>query len=596
LKHGAASPAWRPDSRALLVTSSIPASELEGEPSYPHERPGRDWRDYDHRLPGDDSKDPAPASPDGDLRAVRNWLEKNAADADPVVLTRLAFQEELALRKEDRFSHIFSLDLEGDAEPVQLTRGFHNHTDPQWDPRSRFIVFVTDSVADVHPDRVRRTAIFRVRPDGTGVESWLNDSGLILTSPRFNGNGTGITCVATEFEDRIYKQSYLLFVLVDRPGWFNTVEGWDSHASNPRWFDLETLLFTTPHHGADHIMRTDAGVRDDELERITAGPVSTLAYDTKAGVIVAALATPQNPCELFLLPDGAPPRRLTDLHHSWLESKELAAFEEHWIDRPDGERVQYWTVKPPAAAGAAPHPVILAIHGGPMAMWGPSEPTMWHEWQLQAAWGYAIVFANPRGSSGYGYDFQRGNHQNWGPGPTGDVLASLDDAIQNNNWIDADRQFITGGSYAGYLTAWIIAHTDRFRAAVAQRGVYDLITFFGEGNAWRLAPEAFGGFPWEPAVRRILSAESPFTYVDQITTPFLIMHGSNDLRTGVTQSEMMYRALKELERPVEYVRYPGAGHDLSRTGKPAQRLDRLMRIIEFFERYDRPATGSSAAN
>ena len=122
-------------------------------------------------------------------------------------------------------------------------------------------------------------------------------------------------------------------------------------------------------------------------------------------------------------------------------------------------------------------------------------------------------------------------------------------------------------------------------AAVVQRGVYDLATFFGEGNAWRLVEWSMGGFPWSLLIRPVLQRESPFTYVDRIRTPLLIMHASEDLRTGVSQSEMMYRALKVLERPVEYVRYPNAGHDLSRTGDPRQRMDRLNRIIEFFERH-----------
>jgi dipeptidyl aminopeptidase/acylaminoacyl peptidase len=129
--------------------------------------------------------------------------------------------------------------------------------------------------------------------------------------------------------------------------------------------------------------------------------------------------------------------------------------------------------------------------------------------------------------------------------------------------------------------------------------VYDLDTFFGEGNAWELVPWCFGGYPWDPRTKPVLQRESPFTYVNRIRTPLLIIHASDDLRTGVSQSEMMFRALAVLGQPVEYVRYPDAGHDLSRTGDPKQRLDRLNRIIEFFERYidnKRPAPVESAAS
>jgi dipeptidyl aminopeptidase/acylaminoacyl peptidase len=217
-------------------------------------------------------------------------------------------------------------------------------------------------------------------------------------------------------------------------------------------------------------------------------------------------------------------------------------------------------------------------------MWGPGEASMWHEFQFFAAKGYGIVYANPRGSGGYGFDFLRANYQDWGTGPAGDVLAAATEAARAA-WVDTSRQVITGGSYAGYLTAWIIAHDHRFKAAFAQRGVYDLTTFMGEANAWRLVPNYFGGYPWQDDIKKVLDQNSPLTYVDQIRTPLLIKHGENDLRTGVSQSEMLSKSLKVLGREVEYVRVPGATHELSRTGNVRQRLDRILRIYEFMERY-----------
>lgn len=210
---------------------------------------------------------------------------------------------------------------------------------------------------------------------------------------------------------------------------------------------------------------------------------------------------------------------------------------------------------------------------------------MWHEFQLFCARGYGVVYANPRGSSGYGEAFQRANFRDWGTGPAGDVLAALDEARKLISEIDGERLFLTGGSYAGYLTAWIVGHDQRFRAAAAQRGVYDLRTFYGEGNAYRLAPEAMGGWFWEAEAGEVYERESPIRYVEKIRTPLLILHGSADLRTGVTQSEMLFRALKALGREVEYVRYPAVGHELTRSGPPVPRLDHAMRIVEFFERW-----------
>jgi dipeptidyl aminopeptidase/acylaminoacyl peptidase len=188
-------------------------------------------------------------------------------------------------------------------------------------------------------------------------------------------------------------------------------------------------------------------------------------------------------------------------------------------------------------------------------MWGPSEPTIWHEIQYFAARGYAVVYCNPRGSGGYGRTFQAANYQNWGPGPAGDVLAAAALAIKEP-YVDDERQLITGGSYGGYLTAYIITQDNRFRAAIAQRGVYDLATFYGEGLAWRLIPWQFGGPPWDPAIRQILIAQSPLQHVEKIHTPLLIKQGDNDHRVGLAQSEILYKSLKELDNPVEYVQEP----------------------------------------
>ena len=209
---------------------------------------------------------------------------------------------------------------------------------------------------------------------------------------------------------------------------------------------------------------------------------------------------------------------------------------------------------------------------------------MWFEFQLLCSWGYGVVYANPRGSTGYGSAFVRGNRQSWGDTPGRDVLA-VADAVLLEEWVDPDQIVITGGSYGGYLTAWIVAQDHRFKAAVAQRGVYDFNTFFGEGREWRLVEQHMGGWPWQPAAQPVLKRESPFMLVNRIRTPLLIMHADGDYRAGVIQSQMLYRALKVLGRDVEYVRYPNANHFLSYSGDPHQRMDRLNRIIEFFERW-----------
>ena len=240
-------------------------------------------------------------------------------------------------------------------------------------------------------------------------------------------------------------------------------------------------------------------------------------------------------------------------------------------------------MKPTVLENGKKYPLLLQMHGGPTAMWGPGEASMWHELQYFCAHGYGVVYPNQRGSGGYGKEFQFSNYQDWGYGPQEDALGACDIAAKEA-WADTSKLVITGGSYAGYLTAWVVSQDHRFKAAFAQRGVYDLSTFMGEGNAWRLTPNYFG-LPWEPEASTKIRENSPFTHVDKIKTPLLIKHGENDLRTGVIQSEMMFKSLKYLNKDVEYVRMPGATHELSRAGNVRQRIDRILRIYEFFDRF-----------
>ncbi len=395
---------------------------------------------------------------------------------------------------------------------------------------------------------------------------------------------------------------------------------------------------------------------DPAVERLTSFDRGIRSFDVGSATVFYVATEAANPYELFASDTPfTSDRRLTDHNAEWLVEKRLSFPESHTLAR-DGVQIQYWIMKPAFFDSTGEYPLLLQIHGGPSAMWGPGEASMWHEFQFFASRGYGIVFSNPRGSGGYGYDFRRANYQDWGAGPAGDVLEVASEVVREP-WLDENRQVVTGGSYAGYLTAWIVAHDHRFKAAVAQRGVYDLGTFLGEGNAWRLVPTHFGGYPWDrevdsaavadprhaaaidgaadtsaapdslvtaavmvpadttatadslalaadpsiadtsalgtttidvpPSVSEILIRNSPLTYLDRIQTPLLIIHGDQDLRTGVAQSEVLYKSLKILERPVEYVRYPTSGHELSRSGDPLLRMDRILRIYEFMERFIR---------
>jgi len=583
LEHGASSPRWRPDGGALLVSSSIPMRDIEGTPAFDDERPAREWFDFDR----DDDK--APGEPDGDRRAIRNWLERNALDDDPTVITSVDFLGELDLSKAPRFGHLFWVDVETGAA-TQVTDGFRSYGGAELSPDGSMIAFVDTPRTETHPDRYTRSVVYTMRADGSEVRAVLDSPDRSYSSPEWLPDGGGLVVswsVATEPE-RWGFQTQLATVNLDGSGFTTLTDAWPSSAGGATVTD-DGVWFQTNWHGTFPLKRISM---DGEIARsMFDDNAGVRTYDTARGVVLAAVTAIESPSELYLVRPGAHAEKIGELN-GWIRDRVISRPTEHWVEGADGTRVQYWVMAPTDAQAGMSYPTVLEMHGGPSAMWGPGEATMWHEFQLLCSWGYGVVYSNPRGSSGYGQEFQAANYQDWGFGPQADVLAALDDASAQYDWIDGDRLFLTGGSYAGYLTAWVVTQDHRFKAAVAQRGVYDLDTFFGEGNAWRLVPWAFGGYPWEEGPAAVLERESPFTHVDQIETPLLIMHASQDLRTGVRQSEMLYRALKVMEKPVEYVRYPNAGHDLSRSGDPRQRMDRLNRIVEFFERYannERPA-------
>ncbi len=584
LEHGAFNPVWSPDGSSILVRSTLPLRELPGTPNWSWDRPGRQFGDADGES--------ANAAPAGSRSEIRNWLEHNAHAANPVIIHRLHFQDEQAIHTAHVFTQLFIVSMTNlDAPPRQITSAFADHNDAAFSHDGSQIVYCRKPETSQHPDRILEQEIRRINTDGSNDQLLLAMDGWSLQSPQPSRDGTLLAYTGQLIDNPAYRFSQLGIASLEGNGvgeavWLTDSQRFDAEAYDIRWMTTRpALLFRTAMRGSFPIMQASPGLLE---------PVPYIAgaegefpgihtYDTGGGATVYALTEPTNPCVLRMRDAGGNDTLLADLN-SWVADKRLSMPTEKWLERPDGTRVQYWIMEPTDRQSGTTYPLALEIHGGPMVMWGPGEFTMWLEYQLLCSWGYGVVYANPRGSAGYGEAFQRGNEQNWGDGPAGDVLAAVDAALLEP-WVDPDRLVVTGGSYAGYLTAWIVGHDHRFKAAVAQRGVYDLTTFFGEGNAWQLVPFMFGGYPWDARTRPILQRESPFTYVNRIRTPLLIIHASNDLRTGVSQSEMLFRALAAQGRPVEYVRYPNAGHDLSRTGDPLHRLDRLNRIIEFFERF-----------
>jgi dipeptidyl aminopeptidase/acylaminoacyl peptidase len=347
--------------------------------------------------------------------------------------------------------------------------------------------------------------------------------------------------------------------------------------------DEKYLYFTAQSNGAVPLYRVN--ISNKQVETLTDANSGISSFDLRQNKLVFVKTEVADPFDLYTADaTGKNITRISSFNYDWVKNKQLSIPEKRSFVNEKGLTVEYWIMKPANFEAGKKYPAILDIHGGPTAMWGPGESSMWHEFQYYCAKGYVVVYSNPRGSGGYGANFLRANINDWGTGPASDVLTALDKSVAEG-FIDSSKMAVTGGSYAGYLVAWLISHDQRFKAACSQRGVYDLETFFGEGNAWRLVPNYFGGYPWEAAAKPVLERESPINYVQNIHTPYIIFHGENDLRTGVIQGEMLYRSLKVLGRTVEYVRHPGGTHELTRSGNNRQRIDQMLRTIEFFDRF-----------
>lgn len=352
----------------------------------------------------------------------------------------------------------------------------------------------------------------------------------------------------------------------------------------PAWGPgADRLYFATPDEGAVSVWSVSPENPDSLTREVREGEVSALSVGPggdETATIALAMSQWDHPGDVFVRVEDAI-RRRTRLNEEYIAGVTVSEPEPIAFDSPHGP-VEGWLLTPPAGTAEEPHPLIVEVHGGPHLMWGPSG-TMWHEFQTLAARGYAVFWCNPRGSAGFGADYLRAIERDWGPVTFADIEAGID-AVVARPAIDGDAVFLTGGSFGGFLTAWAVGSTDRFTAAVAQRGVYELTGFYGTTDgAYKLVEGDFGTTPW--ADPTFLWEQSPASRAHEVDTPTLVMHGDEDHRTPPASAELFYRILRKHDVDTRMVRYPREGHELSRSGEPAHVIDRLERIARWFDGY-----------
>ena len=585
-KYGAGNPKWSPDGKQVLFSANIPFKELLKDsmlnpkkelPEWPMEKPGLENNEH---LKTANAK----ADPDGSIEEVRAYLENNANDKKAKVFTKLNFLDEMDINPDMGFTHFFLIEAKADAKPTAITKGFYRYNYAEFTPDGKQLILAGNMDSTQHPDRALEVEIFIANIDGSNLKKLLGEKNKNFSNPRLSPSGKWL---AFQYGNTSFVSIPALAIMTLGGSVKEAIEiPFDRNKGNVSWSDDEKYIyFSAQSNGGQPVYRAD--MKTKKTEQLTDNNCGIGNFDIAGNKMVMVKTEVANPFEVYTADAaGKNQKRISDFNTGWIAEKKLSFPEKQSFKNEKGMEIEYWVMKPSNYEPGKKYPLLLEIHGGPSAMWGPGESSMWHEYQFFCSKGYGVVYANPRGSGGYGINFLRDNINDWGAGPTKDVLTALDKTIAEG-WADTSKLLVTGGSYAGYLVAWIIAHDQRFAAACSQRGVYDLATFFGEGNAWRLVPNYFGGYPWDAATKATLERESPINYVQNIKTPYIIFHGDNDRRTGFVQSEMLYKSLKVLGKPVEYVRHPNATHELTRSGNNRQRIDQMLRTWEFFERWIR---------
>ena len=350
----------------------------------------------------------------------------------------------------------------------------------------------------------------------------------------------------------------------------------------PLW-DGERLIFTLEDGGNVHVYAVAAdGSSAPEL--LVGGEQWIGGYDARAGQLAFVSSTHATLRELYVGSEG---RRLTDVGSSFSNGRGLVAADRFTAVSKDGTEVDAWLMLPAGFEAGKRYPVLLNVHGGPFTQYGTG---FFDEFQVYAGAGYAVLFSNPRGSSGYSEAWGRairgpidGAGPGWGTVDYEDVIGVVDTALQQFDFLDPDRLGIIGGSYGGFMTTWVISHDHRFRAAVSERAVNHCVSAAGSSDVFWIYERQFGG-PWYDHVDAWLK-HSAATYAKEIETPVLVLHSEQDLRCNIEQGEHLFTLLRLLGKEVEMLRFPAESHELSRAGSPLHRVLRFEAILEWFARY-----------
>ncbi|WP_435146725.1 S9 family peptidase [Halobaculum sp. P14] len=508
--------------------------------------------------------------------------EYESEEPDPRVIDRTVYRSAEHYFDGKR-SQVYVLDVD-DGDVTRVTDGDHDHMSPTWGDEST-LYFAADKVGD-DPDDDLRYDIVAYDTDTGEAEDVHRSSGwgaaLAAAGDRIAYLYTAeeqASIQPTELHvyDRETGETYDVTETLDR------TLGFEAH---PQWGpDGETLYFTTPDRGATALWSAPGDASEPPAKEYRGGEISGGHVGESAAVL--AKSEWDHPGDVFVLTGedavGDEEQRLTELNADYLDDVEVREPEALHFESDQGD-VDGWVLTPPGfdEDGDEQYPLAVEVHGGPHAMWTTSG-TMWHEFQTLAARGYVVFWSNPRGSTGYGEQFMQAIERDWGDVTLTDVQAGAE-TVAARDYVDESNVFLTGGSFGGFMTSWTVGQTDYYRAAVSQRGVYDFTGFYGStDSAYKLVEGDYDTTPWEEP--EFLWEQSPVAHADGVTTPTLVIHSDQDYRTPANTAELFHRILRKQGVDTRMVRYPREGHELSRSGEPAHIVDRIERIVRWFDGY-----------